>query len=123
MKRTVFALMFLALAACAAPKQRCISDATEDLRVVNGLIAETRANIERGYAIEREPEPSVGISFCTGRRGNLVLCSQTETDYRDRPVALDLAAEQRKLTSLEQKRAELEVRTRRELDRCDAEFQ
>lgn len=110
----------LLLTACATPEQRCIADATEDLRVVNRLIAETRANLERGYAIEKEPDTSIGISFCAGNRGRAVLCTQRETEYRDRPVAFDRAAEERKLADLEAKRLELEVRTRRDLKACDA---
>ena len=110
----------LILAACATPQERCVNAATEDLRVVNALIAETRANIARGYAIVREPETRVGIRFCTGRSNNLVLCTDNETTNRERPVALDLDAERRKLRSLEEKRRELEVRTRRDIAACEA---
>ncbi|MEM9474323.1 MAG: hypothetical protein AAGA71_03470 [Pseudomonadota bacterium] len=106
------------LAACASPEERCIADATEDLRVVNGLIAETQGNLDRGYAIETTVEPRVGIGFCTGS-SNLRFCSDTSQTIRDRPAAIDLTAEQQKLDSLVAKKAELEQRTRRSLAACD----
>lgn len=108
------------LAACASPQERCVADATKDLRVVNGLIAETRANLDRGYSIETVVEPRIGIAFCTGRRSNVVFCTESEQTLRDQPVAIDLGAEQQKLDGLLAKRGELEVRARRALAQCDA---
>ena len=84
------------------------------------LIAETQANLDRGYAIETVNEPRVGFAFCTGRSSNIVLCTASESNVRDRPVAIDLAAEQEKLDGLVTKKRELEVRTRRALAQCDA---
>ncbi|MEL6642951.1 MAG: hypothetical protein AAFQ79_03385 [Pseudomonadota bacterium] len=113
-------LSLIALAACASPQERCISEATEDLRVVNTLISESQANLDRGYAIETVNEPRVGFTFCTGRNSNIVLCTASENSVRDRPVAIDLAAEQQKLNGLVSKKRELETRTRRDLAQCDA---
>lgn len=95
-------------------------DATEDLRVVNALIDETQANIERGYAIEEQVEPRIGLNVCTGRHGSFAFCTGTDFDTRERPVALDLAEEERKLQSLIEKRQELEVRARRDIAACEA---
>ncbi|MEM1066425.1 MAG: hypothetical protein AAF771_00020 [Pseudomonadota bacterium] len=108
------------LVACASPQERCVMNATEDLRVVNALIDETEANIDRGYAIEEELEPRVGLNVCTGRRGSFAFCTGTDFDTRERPVALDLAEEERKLASLIEKRQELEVRARRDIAACEA---
>lgn len=113
-------ISLIALTACASPQERCVAEATEDLRVVNALIAETQANLDRGYAIETVSEPRLGFVFCTGRNTNVVLCTQSERSLRDRPVAIDLAAEQQKLDGLTTKKSDLETRTRRAIAQCDS---
>lgn len=107
------------LAACASPQERCVADATEDLRVVNSLIAETEGNINRGYAVETVTEPRIGLAICTGR-SNVAFCTSSEQTVRDRPVAIDLAAERQKLDGLVTKRGELELRARRAIAQCDS---
>ena len=56
MRPALMILPFLALAACATPREQCIGQATRDLRVLNSLIAETQGNLARGYAIEEQQE-------------------------------------------------------------------
>jgi hypothetical protein len=102
----------LTLAACASPRQRCLAAATGDLRVVDRLITETEANLERGFAVEHEPYVTTGVDLCAGTAlhgggrlhvavgSGLTLCNTVETRTRSRPVAIDPAAEQRKLTQL-----------------------
>ncbi|MFN0113780.1 MAG: hypothetical protein ACKVPY_03795 [Paracoccaceae bacterium] len=92
------------LAACEAPAPGCQSPAAREIRVVDRLIAETRANLDRGYTTERTGSDfnfclggagdNVGVSFCNGIGGN-------------RAVPLDRAAETRKLEALQQRRAAL----------------
>lgn len=121
--RVPLILCLLALAACASPKERCILDATKDLRTVNALIAESEANLARGYAIDRELERRPRLTFCAGGiRSNVGLsfCRGSDIYVRDRPVALDPEAEQRKLALLRERKARLEIATQPAVAACGA---
>ena len=116
-------LAALALSSCATPAQRCRSDATRDLAVVRQLVAETRGNISRGYGYETELERSSRLTFCLGgrhRRVGTSFCTSDRLVERERPVAIDLAAEQAKLRSLEAKEQQLAARARQSLAACPA---
>ena len=110
----------LLLAACATPQQRCELDATRDLRVVNGLIADTQSTIQRGYALREEQRTRVGASFCYGGGDDFGygICWGNDTYTRTRPVAVNLDEERAKLQTLLRKKEELEVRARAQLDAC-----
>src|SRR5690606_21382542 len=41
--------LVLMIAACGTPQERCIDDATRELRRIDGLIADTEAALARGY--------------------------------------------------------------------------
>jgi hypothetical protein len=114
-------LCALTLAACATPQERCVLNATKELRTVDGLIAESEANLARGYAIEREYERRPRLTFCAGGiRSNVGLsfCRDTDLYVRDRPVALDPEAERRKLALLRERKARLEVASSRAVAAC-----
>ncbi|MCO6384444.1 hypothetical protein [Oceanicola sp. 502str15] len=114
-------LLLPLLAACATPREACEARATKDLRVMNTLIAETRANVDRGYAIEREPYVSTRYQICA-RTGDgpveAVWCNRSETRYRDKQVAIDPAAEQRKLRNMIAKRDQLQREARAKVSAC-----
>lgn len=117
--RFVLFLPLVALAACATPQERCIQTATRDLRVVNGLIAETQATIERGYAYQVVEDERLRLSFC--RRGERTeLCWIRDNDTRRVPVAVNLDEEREKLATLIAKRDELELRARQQIAACEA---
>lgn len=115
------------LTACATPREACLRAATSDLRTVERLISETEANLSRGFAIEREPYTRTGLDFCFGTGGyrgyggfGLNYCRTVETRYRDRPVAIDPAAERRKLADLKRTRARLAPVTQERIAACPA---
>ncbi|EAQ06078.1 hypothetical protein SKA53_08231 [Yoonia vestfoldensis SKA53] len=101
-------LPFLVLAACATPREHCISQATRDLRVLNSLIAETQGNLARGYAIEEQQEIRTIRQTCRGENSDGTTfrysCDETETFTTNRPVAIDLNVEGAKLSSLIERR-------------------
>jgi hypothetical protein len=110
--RLAMLLALCALASCATSREACLRAATAELATLDRLIAETEANLARGYAIAREPYTTTTLEFCvgTGRLGGafdvgLRYCPDVETRYRDRPVAIDPAAERRKLAQLRARRA------------------
>lgn len=125
MRQFLLLALLAALAGCATPREACETRATKDLRVLNRLIAESETNLSRGYATEREAYPAVGMHMCYGRvKGKVVArwCHHTETRYRTREVAIDLAEEQRKLDGMRTKREQLMVRARRGIAACAAAY-
>ncbi len=110
----------LILAACATPRQQCEARATRDLRVVNQLIEESRAILERGYAFETVEDESLRYTFCLDRDGNRTLCWVRDRDFSTRPVAVNLDEERAKLASLLRKKEELEVEARAAIEACRA---
>lgn len=110
MRPAIILLPLLVLSACATPRERCLNDANREVRVLNGLINETRGNLARGYAIERGQDVRTVRSTCVGRNEDgtefRFRCDQTETVDTRRPVAINLDDEQAKLATLEQRQAQ-----------------
>ena len=126
MRRALLPLSLLLLAACQTPREACLSQASSELRTVEALIAETRGNLERGYAIEIEQEVEVTRDFCTvtledGTEGR-VRCDRTDVDEVERPVAIDLRAEQAKLEGLLERRGALVARQEAQAAACVAAY-
>lgn len=107
MRPTLLMIPLLALAACATPREACINDAMRDVRILDGLIAETRGNINRGYALDERQDVRTIRQTCTGTTAEGVefryRCDRVNTFTTTVPVAIDLNAEQAKLTSLLQR--------------------
>lgn len=113
MKRILIPTL-LVLAACGTPQQNCISGATRDMRVVDRLIAETEANLQRGYAIEEQVisrtiwvrcQPYYDYERPDQPHPGPQMCLDDVDDVVRRPQAIDLNAEAAKLASLKAKRA------------------
>ncbi len=116
------------VAACATPQQACERAALEDLRIVDRLIAETEANIDRGYGIEITTIERPTFRYCFGKSAGsdtkvgLVLCNSTELRTVEKPVALDLEAEEAKLRSLRAKRPSIAKEAARAYATCQERF-
>jgi len=113
------------LAACATPREACLRAATAELRTLDRLIARTEADLARGYALEREPYSAATLDFCVGSGRfhdglglGLRYCPDVETRYREVPVAIDPAAERRKLAQLRSRRAEEAQRAAAAAEAC-----
>lgn len=113
MKHLVLIPVLAVLVGCGTPQERCIAGATRDLRVVDGLIAETQANLDRGYALQDVERTGVRWEQC--RRGPRPkagekprapdLCLEDYTFTVTKPRAINLADERQTLAELKQKRA------------------
>jgi hypothetical protein len=113
----------LALAACGpSPREACIARATEELDTLDALIAETEANLLRGYALEPEPRARAGLRICAGGGGPLSVCAERSGEVAERPVAIDPVAERMKLANLRARREGLAVMAEREKAACEARF-
>lgn len=128
MKRLSF-LALAALAACGTPQEQCINRNTRDLRTVDRLIAETQGNLERGYAYETitvyedywttcpMPAPVEGEPAPQPR-----MCLDERPVTEQRPKAIDLNAEERKLDSLKSKRNQLARQAEAVIAQCKAQY-
>ena len=56
MRPALFLVLPLVLAACATPRESCLSSVGQQGRVIDALISQTRGNVARGYAIEEREE-------------------------------------------------------------------
>lgn len=99
-------LVLLLLAACGTPQEQCISAATRDIRVVDRLIREAEGNLERGYGFEEYTVYELDYVNCGTQSNPDRVCAIRRPEQERRPVAIDLAAEQVKLTQLRAKRAQ-----------------
>jgi hypothetical protein len=116
MKRALLSLLLLT--ACGTPQEQCISSVTRDIRVVDRLIAETEANLARGYAYEEvtvylpqwvacyrpHHHPPVEVEDPEATPPSPQLCLENVPQTTRRAVAIDLMAEQAKLNGLQAKR-------------------
>jgi hypothetical protein len=108
-------LLALALVAgCGTPQEQCIARGTRELRTVDRLIAETEGNLKRGYALETVTRYEEYWGSCVGQatiNGQPTLvptsCRRERAITEQRPRAIDLQAEARKLEGLQAKRVEL----------------
>lgn len=107
--------LLVALAACGTPQEQCIRAGTRDLQVLDRLIAESRATLARGYALQEVvidnwvwvpcgPPPMVdGKPVGPPER-----CLENLTRIETRPRSVNLAEEKAKLATMETKRRELD---------------
>lgn len=117
-----FALFgLLVLSACVSARDACEKDATQDLMILRDLIADTEATIDRGYAIQTKTRAVLYTDFCLGaggHTGQFRFCNRIEPVETKEPVAVDLAAERRKLMSLKRKERDAARETEFALRRC-----
>lgn len=128
MKRLIF-LMLSTLAACGTPQEQCINRNTRDLRTVDRLITETQGNLDRGYAFETItvyedywttcPQPPVAEGETPPPPR---LCLDERPVTKQRPKAIDLNEEARKLDSLKTKRLDLARKAEAVIAQCKAEY-
>ena len=97
------------LASCGTPQEQCIRSATREIATVDRLIAETEANLARGYAYESKEVIHYEWQRCDdwspGTRPRM--CFEPVWDTVRKPVAIDPQVEARKLAGLKARRAAL----------------
>jgi hypothetical protein len=118
----LLALLSLVLLTACSARDICVSQARSELRTLDGLIAETRETVSRGYAIEERTVPEEVFTRCRDAEGNLRPCWITVTRTERQPVAVDIAEERRKLAQLEARRAEEAQRAAARIRACEAQY-
>ena len=115
---------FALLAACATPQQQCLDTVAQELRVNTFLIAQTQANLDRGYAIDRQQRVSRGFDMCRERDANgevsTTLCRTTQVRDVNVPQAINLEVERDTLDQLLARRAVLERQATAAAAQCRA---
>ena len=126
-----FALLALPalLAACGTPQERCIRRGTEDLRVLNRLIADSQATLSRGYALVDFETSRMSWEHCgwypprkEGEAPQARMCWREVPDTVTRPVSVNLDAERAKLKSMQAKQRDLQASAAPLIAACRAQF-
>lgn len=114
-------LLALVLAGCTSdPVARCAPEARSELATVERLIAETRADIDRGYRTVRT-DTSPAVNLCLGsHRSNVGVSFCTDPGRRTRTEAIDPAAAARTLDALLARRDALRARIDAAVATCPA---
>lgn len=114
----------LVLSACATPREVCLADANRELRTFERLIAQTRGNLSRGFAIEERQKIKEVPDTCQSELpdGTEISVRCTKVAVRDvkTPVAIDLNAERAKLASLEERQRQLQINANAARQQCIA---
>ncbi|MCB5199642.1 hypothetical protein SAMN05428995_102329 [Loktanella sp. DSM 29012] len=120
----VIALAPLAvMAACATPQEQCLSNATQDLRINAFLIAQTEANLERGFAVDQQQRVTRRPTFCrTEDNGFRFGCTDVRVRNVAVPQAINLETERDTLDQLLATRAQLQRRTDAAVAECRRMF-
>ena len=121
MKYPTAILLLVALGACASPRERCVSNALEEVRDVEQRIAVAEGNIARGYAIHVSEEPRASVGFCSGNRHGRVgvsTCIGTDNGPREQAVAIDVGEERRKVERLRSRLTEVQIALQSRVDQC-----
>lgn len=123
-RRTLVFLPLAILAACGTPQEYCIRNATREVRTLDRLIAESEANLARGYAFEDSRIVRHVWVVCGRRHMGTApqMCFEPIEDTVRRPVAIDPAAEDRKRDNLRAKRAMLLQRAVSAVAACRAAY-
>ncbi len=132
MKRIVVLAMLGLLTACGTPQEMCILRETRVLRTLDGLIAQTDANIGRGFAIQEYTETVDYWGTCYQPQGVgadgvqpppvAFPCRRDRDITRTRAVAIDLGAERQKLGSMQAKRRDLARQAQGPIAACKASY-
>lgn len=120
-----------ALAACATPQQRCISNATAEVSNLQNMLAEVNGNLARGYAYQHyevsTPDWDVcGFNSFPGPRGRFYgganMCMTSDSETRVRMLPIDPQAEMRKRDNLAARIAALQPQMKANVAACNATY-
>ncbi|MEP3296884.1 MAG: hypothetical protein ABJO27_10470 [Pseudoruegeria sp.] len=122
LNKLIFSAVCLVLMGCASPRDRCVNAATQNLRTVEVLIADTQGNINRGFGYVSDVRYTTGIDFCFDPWGNVRTCTSTRTVPTTKPVAIDIDTEKKKLAGLKKQREALIQNVKAPIEECNARF-
>lgn len=129
-RKLVLLLPLALLAACGTPQERCIRGNTREYRALSSLLAETEANLARGYAWEEREVMRTRVDFCRrpvrDEDGNVRMvtysCWRDVIDTERYRVPIDPAAERRSRDYLAQKLERESARAKQVVSQCRAAY-
>ena len=118
------------LAACGTPQENCIRGNTREYRALSRLLAETEANLARGYAWKEREVMRTELGFCRrpmrDRHGDIVYvessCWRDVVDTERYRVPIDPAAERRSRDYLAEKLKVETARAENVVQACKAAY-
>lgn len=118
------------LAGCGTEQERCIRRNTHEYRVLSELLAETEANLTRGYAWEEREVSRTELDYCPDvvrdGEGNARIiqrsCWRDVIDTERYRVPIDPAAEQRRRDYLAEKLKAETARAEAAVRQCKATY-
>jgi len=115
--------MAAALSACS-PLSQCIVAAEQDVRDVTRELNERRANLNRGYAVERIRVPQMRRSLCLRPDGSAVPCRGGMWDYSVEEIRhpINRGFEAERVALLERQLAQAEAEAERGRAQCRATY-
>ena len=129
MPRSVFLMVpvYLTLVACATPQQQCINSVAGNLHTIDGLILHTQGNLQRGFGFTQTVRSVPQFVPCSTSRDDsgsstMDMCLVNTVQTFQQPVAIDLAAEQKKLSQLVARRAETAAQVGPAIAACQAQY-
>ncbi|GAB4267361.1 MAG: hypothetical protein Kow0013_17180 [Pararhodobacter sp.] len=112
-----------ALSACLSPLDQCLRDAGAQEQALREELAERRANLTRGYRIERRLEPVWSMQLCAAPgTGQVFGCSQWEHELRETRAPIDAEYEAERIALLERQLAREEHRAAEAAAQCRATY-
>lgn len=107
----------LVLAACATPREQCISSAGYEYASLTSAAAKTRQNISRGYAIHTQSVPYTYIGTCYVNNASYP-CERSGYRTEETPVAIEISEERRKLTKFKKQLPKAQRRRDAAIKQC-----
>lgn len=124
MKKSLILLPILALAACATPRESCISQAQRTVRLLDRQISTAQGNIQRGYALATVQDVHTINTHCTGTNEDgstfRFPCQEVETVDRQVPVSINVAEERAKLADMQSRRTTATRTAEQQVQQCIA---
>lgn len=129
-RKLALLLPLVLLAGCGTEQERCIRGNTREYRVLSGLLAETEANLARGYAWEEREVSRMEYHSCPqyirNGDGEMVMvqrgCWRNVIDTERYRVPIDPAAERRSRDYLAEKLKAETVRAESVVRQCKAAY-
>ncbi|MFV0410463.1 MAG: hypothetical protein ACK5LJ_12465 [Paracoccus sp. (in: a-proteobacteria)] len=118
------------LAACGTPQENCIRRNTHEYRVLSSMLAETEANLARGYAWHEREVVRTRMDFCDrafhDKDGNIRVmqysCMRDVVETERYRVPIDPAVEERKRANLSEKLKAESARAEAVVAQCKAAY-
>ncbi len=106
------------LTACGTPQEQCIHRASADYRKLQARISVVEGNIDRGYAIHKQEQPYKVARICYDKDKKPYACLETEFRTIETPVAINVAEERHKLSTLKRQLSDTRRKMAREIAAC-----